>query len=71
MAEITLASVGWFLAGVICGIAGAAIYGVSPLHGVFYIELGIVAIIISVVVAGVIDTYRKVFLKTSRPKRRR
>ena len=68
--KFTAANMGWFLAGLVSGIAGGVAYRVSPLQGVFYIELGIVAIVISIVVSGSLDTYKSVFLKKGRRKRK-
>jgi len=68
--KFSSANMGWFVAGLVSGIAGGVAYRISPLQGVFYIELGLVAIVISIVVSGSLDTYRSVFMKKGKRHRK-
>ncbi len=65
---VTTANLGWFVTGVVSGIIGGVSYGGYPLRGIFYIEIGIVAIIIGLVIGRSLTVYKKAFRRTSRKK---
>ncbi|MDE1762244.1 MAG: hypothetical protein KGH59_00460 [Candidatus Micrarchaeota archaeon] len=72
MGNMTYDSLGWLIAGLVCVVSGIIVYSALPSKGAFYIELGIIALFISMVAVRVKSTVMKVLhKKSSAPARRR
>ena len=61
--KIARESLGWYAAGIICTITGALVYSPLPGTGIFYMELGIIALILGAMAVKLKIMFIKVFLK--------
>jgi len=63
MKRVSIAGVGWLLAGVISAIIGVALYKTLPILGIYYVVLGVAAIAIGIVVTRILEHYRRIAVK--------
>jgi len=68
--KVTLVNIGWFVAGVISGADGIALYKNFTMLGAYYIVLGMVIVVISIVINKVIENYRRIVLKKGSTRKR-
>ena len=61
--KIARESVGWYIAGIICIPTGALVFTVMPNTGAFYMELGVMALILGAMAVRIKILFIKVFLK--------